>query len=732
MTDQIKEETLTDETVAENEKAAAEETVKKTKETDEVTAEEAVAEVEAEVQEEAPAETEKAVAETETEVKDETPAEEEVAETAAEETAETTETTETVEPAEEEKPAKEDVSVHVFTGQKSEKVYTLEELQESSEDYSEDEYLNMVKMYEGTLTSISEKEIVTGRIVGLDEKYVIVDIGFKSEGIVPLNEFKSSEEIKPGDEIEVFLDRVEDRDGQLVLSRRKADTLRVWQKIEESHLNQTVVEGHIKRRIKGGMVVDVFGIDAFLPGSQIDVRPVRDFDAYVDRTMEFLIVKLNMSSENVVVSHRALVETDLEDQRMEILGTMKPGQILEGVVKNITDFGVFIDLGGVDGLLHITDLSWGRVEHPSEICKLDQRLNVVVLEFDENRKRISLGLKQLQPHPWDGIDKKYPEGEIVQGKVVSIADYGAFIELEKGVEGLVHISEMSWTQHIKHPSQLVEKNQVIECVILNINKDEKKVSLGVKQLESDPWADITARFPMNSVHKGIVRNLTNFGVFVELEPGIDGLVHISDLSWTAKVNHPSEIVNKGDEIDVVILSIDYDNRRISLGHKQTTDNPWEKFSTEHQLGSKVKGTVARLTEKGAFIKLPFGLEGFFPVKESDNPDAFKENVKANESIELTVLEVDEQSRNILLSEKDSSRKKAEEELKKVMKKKEQQERAAALTLGEMSGGLASLKEQLSEKEEKPKPKKAAKAKAKTEDADAEEPSEEATEESSEK
>lgn len=601
--------------------------------------------------------------------------------------------------------------LHIFTGQKSQKVYTLDELQEASEDYSNAEFEDLVKMYEGTLTSITEKEIVKGRIIALDEKYVIVDIGFKSEGIVPLNEFRSSDNIKPGDEIEVFLDRVEDREGQLVLSRRKADTLRVWQKIEEAHNNLTVIEGHIKRRIKGGMVVDVFGIDAFLPGSQIDVRPVRDFDAYVDRTMEFLIVKLNMSSENVVVSHRALVETDLEDQRQEILSTMESGQILEGIVKNITDFGVFIDLGGVDGLLHITDLSWGRVEHPSEICKLDQRLNVVVLEFDENRKRISLGLKQLQPHPWDEIDAKYPEGKKVQGKVVSIADYGAFIELEKGVEGLVHISEMSWTQHIKHPSQLVEKNQVIECIILNINKDEKKVSLGVKQLENDPWKDITARYPINSRHKGVVRNLTNFGVFVELEPGIDGLVHISDLSWTDKVNHPTEVVNKGDEIEVIILSIDFDNRRISLGHKQISDNPWDAFSQEYQVGKEIEGIITKVTEKGAFVALPHGLEGFFPAKESEVPESFKENFKVDGNVKLTILESDEHTRNITLSEKDSSRKRAQEELKKYQKKKEQQELSGALTLGEMSG-LSDLKKELSKKEDAPK---AAKSKAKADE-----------------
>jgi small subunit ribosomal protein S1 len=588
--------------------------------------------------------------------------------------------------------------VPTFKGEKSSKVYTLDELEEASEDYSDQEFEDLMQMYEGTLTSITEKEIVTGRVVSVDEKYVVVDIGFKSEGIVPLNEFRNAEELKPGDEVEVFLDRVEDREGQLILSRRKANTLRTWQKIEEVYENQDVIEGHIKRRIKGGMVVDIFGIDAFLPGSQIDVRPVRDFDAYVDRNMEFLVVKLNMSSENVVVSHRALVETDLEDQRQEILASMEAGQILEGVVKNITDFGVFIDLGGVDGLLHITDLSWGRVEHPSEICRLDQRMNVVVLEFDEERKRISLGLKQLQPHPWEEIDKKYPENSKVQGKVVSIADYGAFVELEKGVEGLVHISEMSWTQHIKHPSQLVEKKQIIECVILNINKDERKVSLGVKQLEKDPWQDITERYPVNSRHRGVIRNLTNFGVFVELEPGIDGLVHISDLSWTSKVNHPSEVVSRGQEIEVAILAVDFENRRISLGHKQVLDNPWEKFASEYPLGAEVKGKVTRHTEKGAFLELPHGLTGFLPVKEVDNQDEFKNDFAVDSEVELNIVDFDEQSRNITLSEREATRKRAEKELKKLQKKKESGEQpTGALTFGEMSG-LSNLKKQLEDQE----------------------------------
>jgi len=593
--------------------------------------------------------------------------------------------------------------IPTFTGDVSGKVYKMDELIEASEDYDDDEFNELAKMYEGTLNAITEKEIVTGRVVGIDEKYVIVDIGFKSEGIVPLNEFRNADELETGDEIEVFLDRVEDKEGQLILSRKKADTLRVWESIEKAYGEQTIIEGSIKRRIKGGMVVDIFGIDAFLPGSQIDVRPVRDFDAYVGKTMEFMVVKLNLGSENVVVSHRAIVESDLEEQRAEILASMKPGQILEGHVKNITDFGVFIDLGGVDGLLHITDLSWGRVEHPSEIVKLDQKINVVVLDFDEETKRISLGLKQLQPHPWDEIDTKYPENIRVQGRVVSIADYGAFVELEKGVEGLVHISEMSWTQHIKHPSQLVEKNQIIECVVLNVNKEEKKISLGVKQLEKDPWENLLDRYPINSRHTGTVRNLTNFGVFVELEPGIDGLVHISDLSWTEKINHPSEVVNKGEEIEVVILSVDFDNRRITLGHKQIEDNPWEKYAVEYAKGNEVEATVERFTDKGLFAKLPLGVEAFLPVEEADfEGDDIKEAFKEGDTLKSFVYEFDENGKNITLSQKNKGKAKKEKETapkKKSSKKSKKSKKATgALTLGEMSG-LEDLKRKLEEKED---------------------------------
>jgi small subunit ribosomal protein S1 len=595
----------------------------------------------------------------------------------------------------EESAVEETEEIHTYTGEVEGETYTYDQLEAASEDYTDEEFHELADMYETTLSEIEEKEIVTGIVVSVDEKYVIVDIGFKSEGIVQANEFPSKvlETLQPGDEVEVFLDKVEDREGQLILSRKKADILQAWENLESSYETGEVIEGYIKRRIKGGMVVDVFGIDAFLPGSQIDVRPVRDFDAYVGKTMEFQVVKLNMQAENVVVSHRALIESDLEEQRKEILETIEAGQVLEGIVKNITDFGVFIDLGGVDGLLHITDLSWGRVEHPDEIVSLDQRMNVAVIDFDEESKRVSLGLKQLQPHPWDEIHEKYPENTRVQGRVVSIADYGAFIELEKGVEGLIHISEMSWTQHIKHPSQLVQKNDIIECVVLNINEEEKKISLGVKQLEKDPWEDLLDRYPIGSTHTGEIRNLTNFGVFVELEPGIDGLIHVSDLSWTENVDHPKEVVERGEEIEVVILAVDFDNRRITLGHKQVEDNPWEKYAEEYNIGSDVKGKVSKITDKGMFVKLELGVDAFLPKDKLEEPvEDLKESFSEGDDVEGYVVEFDESSKTIELSQLQEDVKKRKTTAKKP--KKPEAVETGTPTLGEVSG----LADKLAEKE----------------------------------
>ncbi len=518
-------------------------------------------------------------------------------------------------------------------------------------EYSESQYNEMKKLYEGTLGKISEGEIVSGRVVSIGETEVAVDIGFKSEGVVPLAEFTRPEELKVGEVIEVFLESVENKDGQLVLSRKRADFMRIWERVTKAFDTGEVLQGRCVRRIKGGIVVDLMGIDAFLPGSQIDVRPVRDFDAFIGKTMDFRVVKINHPSENVVVSHKVLVEEEMSGQRKAILEGLEKGQILEGTVKAITDFGVFVDLGGVDGLVHITDLSWGRINHPSEIVKLDQTINVVVLDFDQEKKRISLGYKQLQPHPWDNIQDKYPVGTKVTGKVVSLADYGAFVEIEKGIEGLIHISEMSWTQHIKHPSQVVSMGQMIEAVILSLDKENKKTSLGIKQLEPDPWLTLTQKYPVGSRHKGVVRNLTNFGVFVELEQGVDGLVHISDLSWTKKIRHPGEIVKKGDEIEVVILSVDVDQRRISLGHKQIQDNPWDTFGEKYSVATEVEGKIVRIIEKGVIVELPLGVDGFVPVSQLATTQVknIAEKFKVGDVLPLRVLEFDKDSKKIVLS-----------------------------------------------------------------------------------
>ncbi|MCX6136993.1 MAG: 30S ribosomal protein S1 [Ignavibacteriales bacterium] len=519
------------------------------------------------------------------------------------------------------------------------------------EDYTPEEQKQMTALYEGTLGKISQGEIVKGRVVHIGDSDVALDIGFKSEGTVPKNEFPRIDELKIGDEVEVFLENIEDKDGQMVLSRKRADFMRIWERVTRSFETGELLKGRILRRIKGGLVVDLLGIDAFLPGSQIDVRPVRDFDALIGKEMDFRVVKINHPSENVVVSHKILVEEELADQRKAILNSLEKGQILEGSVKAISDFGVFVDLGGVDGLVHITDLSWGRVNHPSEIVKLDQTINVVVLDFDEEKKRISLGYKQLQKHPWENIDTKYPVGTKVSGKVVSLTDYGAFIEIEKGIEGLIHISEMSWTQHIKHPSQIVSMGQVIDAVILSLDKDNKKISLGIKQLEPDPWTTLLLKYPVDSRHTGVVRNLTNFGVFVELEQGVDGLIHISDLSWTKKIRHPGEVVKKGDSIEVIILGVDVDQRRISLGHKQLNNNPWDAFSSTYRVGTDVEGKVVRIIEKGVIVELPLGVDGFVPLSQlSQTPvkniaDAFQ----IGDNLPLTVIEFDQESKKIVLS-----------------------------------------------------------------------------------
>jgi small subunit ribosomal protein S1 len=517
--------------------------------------------------------------------------------------------------------------------------------------YSENEYQELAKMYAGTMGSISAQEIVKGRVVHISDDKVTVDIGFKSEGTIAATEFTNLKDLKVGDEVEVFLESVENRDGQLVLSRKRADFMRIWERVVRSSQTGEVVRGRCVRRTKGGLVVDLFGLDAFLPGSQIDVRPVRDFDRFIGEEMDFRVVKVNHPSENVVVSHKVLVEEELATQRKAILEKLEKGQILEGHVKAITDFGVFVDLGGVDGLVHITDLSWGRVGHPSECVKLDQTVTVVVLDYDAEKKRISLGMKQLMPHPWENIDQKYPVGTKVTGKVVSLTDYGAFVEIEKGIEGLIHISEMSWTQHVKHPSQMVSMGQMIDAIILSLDKDGKKISLGMKQLEPDPWTTLMQKYPIGSRHTGTVRNLTNFGVFVELEEGVDGLVHISDLSWTKKIRHPGEIVKKGDKLDVTILGIDVEQRRISLGHKQLQDNPWDSFENAYKTGTDVEGKVVRIIEKGVIVELPLGVDGFVPLSQlSQTPvKNIADSFKPGEDLHLRVIEFDKEGKKIVLS-----------------------------------------------------------------------------------
>ncbi|MCU0452191.1 MAG: 30S ribosomal protein S1 [Bacteroidetes bacterium] len=517
--------------------------------------------------------------------------------------------------------------------------------------YSENEYQELAKMYSGTMGSISAQEIVKGRVVHISDDKVTVDIGFKSEGTIAASEFTNLKDLRVGDEVEVFLESVENRDGQLVLSRKRADFMRIWERVVRSSQTGEVVRGRCVRRTKGGLVVDLFGLDAFLPGSQIDVRPVRDFDRFIGEEMDFRVVKVNHPSENVVVSHKVLVEEELATQRKAILEKLEKGQILEGHVKAITDFGVFVDLGGVDGLVHITDLSWGRVGHPSECVKLDQTVTIVVLDYDAEKKRISLGMKQLMAHPWENIDQKYPVGTKVTGKVVSLTDYGAFVEIEKGIEGLIHISEMSWTQHVKHPSQMVSMGQMIDAIILSLDKDGKKISLGMKQLEPDPWTTLMLKYPIGTRHTGTVRNLTNFGVFVELEEGVDGLVHISDLSWTKKIRHPGEIVKKGDKLDVTILGIDVDQRRISLGHKQLQDNPWDSFENAYKTGTDVEGKVVRIIEKGVIVELPLGVDGFVPLSQlSQTPvKNIADSFEPGESLLLRVIEFDKEGKKIVLS-----------------------------------------------------------------------------------
>ncbi len=535
----------------------------------------------------------------------------------------------------------------------------------NNDEYSQEEFLTLSKLYSESFKDVKEGELIKGKIVRVQGDYVILDVGFKSEGSVPKNEFYENEEIKVGQEVEVVLESVEDQEGNLVLSKQRADFLRIWEKVVKAHETGEIIQGRILKRIKGGMVVDLMGMEAFLPGSQIDVRPIRDFDAFVGQLMDFKVVKVNIPTENVVVSHKVLVEEEIADQRDAILNSLDKGQILEGTVKAITDFGVFVDLGGVDGLIHITDLSWGRINHPNEVVKLDQTIKVVVTDFDEEKKRISLSLKKLLPHPWEEIDTKYKIGDKVAGRVVSLTDYGAFIEIEKGIEGLIHNSEMSWTQHIKHPSQVVSMGQVIEAIILSLDKDEKKISLGIKQLEPDPWESLMQKYPVGSRHTGIARNLTNFGVFVELEPGVDGLVHISDLSWTKKIRHPGEVVKKGEKLEVIVLGVDVEQRKISLGHKQVEDNPWIHFEKLYAVGTVTQGKVVRIIEKGLIAELPEHVDGFVPSTQlaTTKIKNVANHFPIDEFIPLKVIEFDRENKKIVLSAIAALKDKSEEEIR---------------------------------------------------------------------
>ena len=575
---------------------------------------------------------------------------------------------------------------------------------------------NIEAKYDQTLSKVQVGEVVEGTVIGLNKREVVVNIGYKSEGIIPIGEFRYNPELAVGEKVEVYVESAEDKKGQLLLSHKKARQLRSWDRVNEALEKDEVIKGYIKCRTKGGMIVDVFGIEAFLPGSQIDVKPIRDYDIYVDKTMEFKVVKINQEFRNVVVSHKALIEAELEAQKKEIMSKLEKGQILEGTVKNITSYGVFIDLGGVDGLIHITDLSWGRVNHPEEIVHLDEKLNVVILDFDDAKKRIALGLKQLSPHPWDALDTELKVGDKVKGKVVVMADYGAFIEIAPGVEGLIHVSEMSWSQHLRSAQEFMKVGDEVEAVILTLDREERKMSLGIKQLTPDPWADIEKKYAVGSRHTAKVRNFTNFGVFVEIEEGIDGLIHISDLSWTKKIKHPAEFTQIGAEIEVVVLEIDKDNRRLSLGHKQLEDNPWNAFEAQFAVDSIHRGTVSELTEKGAIISLGDNVEGFAGSRQLVKEDGT--TAKEGETLDFKVLEFSKATKRILLSHtrifeevkkqeaqaEKNERRKADDAAKESVKKINAS--VEKTTLGDISS-LAELKARMEESAAEAKPKKEA-------------------------
>lgn len=575
------------------------------------------------------------------------------------------------------------------------------------------------ELYDKTLSQIQNQEVVEGTVVSINKREVVVNIGYKSDGVIPYAEFRYNPDLKVGDKVEVFIENQEDKKGQLILSHRLARHARSWDRVKAALESQEIIHGYIKSRTKGGMIVEVFGIEAFLPGSQIDVKPIRDYDVFIDKTMEFKIVKINDEYKNIVVSHKALIEEELEEQRKEIISRLEKGQVLEGIVKNITSYGVFIDLGGVDGLIHITDLSWGRINHPNEIVQLDQKINVVILDFDEEKKRIALGLKQLTPHPWDALDQNLKVGDKVKGKVVVMADYGAFLEIIPGVEGLIHVSEMSWSQHLRSANDFLKVGDEVEAVILTLDREERKMSLGIKQLKPDPWATIDTKYAVGTKHTAKVRNFTNFGVFAELEEGVDGLIHISDLSWTKKIKHPSEFTQLGSDIDVVVLEIDKENSRLSLGHKQLEENPWEVFETIFTEGSIHEGTIVELFDKGAVIALPYGIEGFATPKH-----IVKENgklAKLDEKLPFKVIEFNKDAKRIILSHSRTFEDEAKNNETEQPQTEKKVTKKAKATLGDIEA-LSELKDQMISEakddmlkaQEAPK-KSRSKAKEKTED-----------------
>ncbi len=687
---------------------------------EEVTAEvveekpEEIAEVTAEVAEETPEVVEEVTAEVEEPKMEEVAEEvieakhEEVPETAPEEVVEAKdEVVETKEEVVEPVVAKEPKVEPVEKPQPVEEDFDWSTIGKKHDNYSTKERENLENIYDKTLSSIVEQEVVMGTVVGMNAREVVVNIGFKSDAVVSLNEFRYNQDLKLGDKVEVYVESQENLTGQLILSHKKAKLLKAWDRVNDALEKQEIITGFVKCRTKGGLIVDVFGIEAFLPGSQIDVKPIRDYDVYVGKNMEFKVVKVNNEYKNVVVSHKALIEDELEQQKSVIIAKLEKGQVLEGTVKNITSYGVFIDLGGVDGLIHITDLSWGRINHPEEVVTLDEKIQVVILDFDESKKRIALGLKQLSPHPWDSLDVNLKVGDTVNGKVVVIADYGAFIEVVKGVEGLIHVSEMSWSQHLRTAHDFLKVGDDIKAVILTLDREERKMSLGIKQLIPDPWTNIGSRYAVNSKHEAIVRNFTNFGIFVELEEGVDGLIHISDLSWSKKIKHPAEFTRIGEKIEVIVLEVDVDNRRLSLGHKQLEENPWDVFESVFAVDSVHKGTIITANDKGGFIALPYGVEGFAPARmllKADNTHA-----RADETLEFKVVEFSKENKKILVShtktwqdainaeksKEENKEKNLEAATKKAVKKiKDNQEKT---TLGDLAV-LANLKSDMEQTE----------------------------------